>query len=238
MTIFELPESTNCVLLGKCQLIRDTQEKTLEVESNMLLLTNMWNQTVNSTCDQRTLVLQGHYLLTFNNCSVQVGMEVFANAVEDTEQRFILSTDQREVVIEKSMSFDELVLHNKENLKRLKELHLHRVVITTTTSLSATAVVVIGIGLAVLCRCQGRTQERRAGMRNRRSVRLRSLIRRYPPPESPQLEKPSTSKGRSEGRTRAEAKPSIEQKVDISQSIPVPPGIPSSRKGPPELTTP
>jgi len=229
-SVFELRESSNCVLKGKCRLIRDAQEKTLEVESNMLLLTNMRNRTVNSTCDQRTLVLQGHYLLTFNNCSVKIGKEVFVNSVEETEQRFVLSTDQREVVIEKSISFDELVLHNRENLRKLKELHLHRVVITTTTSLSATAIIVLGIGLAVLCRRQGRSRERGMGLRSRRSVKLRSLIRRYPPPDSPQPDKPSTSKARSGTRNRPDANPNPERKVNIVQPIPEPPEMPSSTR--------
>ena len=179
-SIFELRPSKNCILENHCKIVTQSKPKTIEIQSDMLIATNMENVTINGTCMAEAKNLVGHYFITYSNCSfVLLGMN-FANEFLETEEVFILSPD-KPLATEKVATFEEIILTQNENLKEIKELHFHKITSTTLGSVSVFAVAIISIVLIVLCRKQASVKVQMTKKNRRSSIRLRSLMRRYPP---------------------------------------------------------
>jgi len=144
----------------------------------MIVAINQQNATVNSTCIHRRLKLNGHYLITFNNCSIQVKGVLFRSNIVEYEQKLILQDEDKQLEVEKVLSFEEIVLTQKENIKKLKELHHHKIITTTSSAFSVTAVVsIIAVGVYLYLK---QRSEMEAELPRRNSVSIRSLIRKYP----------------------------------------------------------
>jgi len=174
-SIYELKRSKSCIFKGKCSLVINKEEKVVELDNNMVLLINMNNKTLNSTCDQRVLTLKGHYLVIFNNCSIQIDRFCFKNKVIGVKQKFLLPTDKRMVEVEKTVTFDEVVLKQNENIKKLKNLHYHRIVITATGSVSMSVILIVLAILIILFKRKQVAKEIKRAEPKRRSFNLRSL---------------------------------------------------------------
>jgi len=180
-TIFKLKESTSCVMRGKCNIISNKAEQLLELDNNMILALNQNDRVIQSSCDQRLLKLRGHYLLTYNNCSIRINNVTFRNTVTEYEQKFVIPDESKRVVENKVLSLEEITFNQQQNIEKLKELHLHRIV-TTTTSTTSTIVSIVIIA-CIITRCvknrKNRTEPARE-LPRRKSISIRSLIRKYP----------------------------------------------------------
>jgi len=177
-SVSELKASTSCVLIGKCQLIKNKSDKIIELDDNMVIAVNQNGSKLNSSCDQRHLTLKGHYLITYSNCSIQIDNVMFKNTVISFEQKFILPNEDKQLEVQKVLSFEDIVLKQKENIKKIKELHVHKMIVTTSSAFSVTAIFIIAvIGICIYCK---QTKKDNPELPQRNSISIRSLIRKYP----------------------------------------------------------
>lgn len=155
-SIFELKTTKNCVTRRKCAIRLEKMEKIIEINSNQIVLINIRNQSLESTCDQRVLQLRGNYFVNFNNCTIIIDGARFSNKVVRATQTFVLPKYQKTLTTERIISFQDIALQQEENIKTIEELKFHK---TTTAAVGGIGILMI-IGLLItviiLCRRQGK----------------------------------------------------------------------------------
>ena len=219
--IFKLKESTSCVIRGKCNVITNKAEQLLELDNNMVLALNQNDQLIQSSCDQRLLKLKGHYLLTYNNCSIQINNVTFRNTVTEYEQKFVIPDETKKVFGNKVLSLEEIIFNQEQNIEKLKELHLHRIV-TTTTSTTSTIVSIIIIA-CIIAKCIKNKRKETGPPRKlprRKSISIRSLIRKYPTTTAEPV--PNSSK--------THTHPHKQSQTTNKAKIPIPPPPPPGQR--------
>jgi len=179
---YELRKSRNCVFLGKCALVRNTQQTVSELDDHMLLVINGKNLTLKSTCDNRKILMSGHFFITYYNCTIKVGNETFQNKIFKTDQKYVLPPIPRAIEVENLPTFDEIVLNQKQNIQRIKELHFHRVAAITLGSFSVSSILILAVIVIFLCRRQERIKLNiKTSTEHRRERSFGSIKKRYPP---------------------------------------------------------
>lgn len=122
----KLKKSNSCIYSQNCIKIKDFKMELLEIEEGLILLKNYKNVSLNSTCDERIVRLNGNYLLNYNDCELQIGNQSFSNRKEMFEQRFIIPSEIELDQIKDQLTFDEIVLNQIENIKHINELKYER----------------------------------------------------------------------------------------------------------------
>lgn len=151
-SIFELERSRHCVVKGKCNSILNKRQTVLEFDSNKIILVNFKEGLLTSNCDKRTIKLDGHYFIHFANCSVNISGIIFSSKIYEFEQMFTIPLHESNLVTERILTFDDIVLNQEKNIQEIKELHYHKVASTTMGTISI--IIIIFLTIIIFCLCK------------------------------------------------------------------------------------
>lgn len=149
-----LKKSNLCMFNNNlCSKIKNTQEEIIEIEPGLICAKNLNNAKLLSNCDDRNITLLNDHLITFSNCEIQINELTLKNYDRSFKDHFIKTPD---IPLNKSittLTFDEIVLKEFDNIKQIKELKNHKTIhysfiISNTTIILLLIIVII---IAVIC---------------------------------------------------------------------------------------
>lgn len=140
----------NCITNKNCNRKFNNISEIIELEEGIVLVKNQFNVNFSSTCDERKIVLNGNYLISFNNCSIKINNNVIQNKRKEFKQSFAIPNYLENIKERnKNLVFDEIVLEQIGNIKEIKELKYvrktHYIYAGIITVLFIIAAIVIGI---------------------------------------------------------------------------------------------
>lgn len=123
----ELKLSKHCIIYKNCKFIKNTEEEIIEIANNILILKNCKNKYLNNTCNKTEHNLNGNYMITFNNCTLNIENKKYSNKIYTITKTFITPVDEDLVITQNQLTFDEIVLKQENNIKTINELKYHKV---------------------------------------------------------------------------------------------------------------
>lgn len=115
----------NCIMKNNC-LMRENKMIELKVlDDSTIICKNALDLDVFNQCDDRILKLNGHYLITINNCSIRILNETFGNSQINFSDKFLYPENIKHN-FSKELSFKEIMLKNFVNLEPIKMLKFHK----------------------------------------------------------------------------------------------------------------
>lgn len=177
-TFFELTESRSCVIRQPCRMVKKTQQDIIQLDDSIVVVINANSTNLKSTCDSRGLRLQNHYYIHFNNCTLKLGDSTFTNRWTKLEQSFAIPPREFSFSTERPIVFEDIVLTQEENIKKIHELYVHRVVTTTIGVTTFALLVGVAITVIILFRRQRRVSVRITENRITKGTVRNSQIRR------------------------------------------------------------
>lgn len=146
----ELQLSKHCIIKKNCKLINSPEEEIIEIGNDFVVLNNIKNKHFASSCDEREVLLSGNFIINFVNCSINVGTKTFYNNILEFTERFVIPNKINITLHDHTLNFENITLHQENNLKVIKELKLHNIV---NYSLGTGSIVlVIVILLIIVCK--------------------------------------------------------------------------------------
>jgi len=91
--------------------------------------------------------ISGQYAIEFNNCTIKIDKAKFENKVMESTEHFVNIKPQNVIAIEEPINFEKIILSQKENIKKINELHYHKY---TSIAIGSFTIALIIIGLIVL----------------------------------------------------------------------------------------
>lgn len=110
------------------------------INDNVILCKNLYQERIVNNCDERELQLTGHYILSINNCS----LEIRNTKYKHTSKLFV---ENQVFEILPDVKLDLLNITNVEEIKRIKQIYLHK---NVSIGLNVTLILVITLIVAVL----------------------------------------------------------------------------------------
>lgn len=176
--IFDLVETRNCVIRQPCRMVRKTGYDIVQIDGGKVIAINANFTRLNSTCDSRVFNLQGHYYLHFSNCTIQLGNSTFRNRLKRFEQSFAIPPRETNFSTEKPLIFEDIVLNQEKNIRKIEELHYHKLVGTAMSITTIILLVGLVVTVIILCKQQGKFKVKITENRITRDTARSSAIRR------------------------------------------------------------
>jgi len=115
--------SSNCMLKIRCLKVFNNASEIIELSRGLILLKNQNNVNISSNCDDIKLIINGNYLINFNNCSIKINNRTFENNRKEITQSFILRNFIDKINdLNKNLKFDDIVLEQKQNKNEIIEI--------------------------------------------------------------------------------------------------------------------
>lgn len=144
----KLKLSNNCIIKNNCMKIWNNATDILEIETGIVLVKNSRNLSLANNCKQKTVTLDGNYLIHFRNCTIELDNHILYNNEKEFKQTFVIP--QLEVNIkelEKKLTFDELIFKQVQNTKEIIELRYHK---TTNVVMNCIVTIIIIVVLIIV----------------------------------------------------------------------------------------
>lgn len=145
-TINELQLSKHCIFSKSCKLISNKMTEIIEIDDETLLLKNFKETNLIQDCDKREIILNGNYLLHYQNCTLKILKQSFSNVRHYFEQRFYFPVKEN-LNFPYKPSFEEIVIGHIENTKEINELKYHKKI---TYTFSTTIVILLVIAIIII----------------------------------------------------------------------------------------
>lgn len=154
------PLNDNCLLpimMGtdsKCNVTRRTDTQVTMISDNKLLINNGKNLTLYSNCGPHNRTLTGNFLITFNNCTLQIedrkftSLEVANNYTQEIDGAFANLRINRNLIEHQDiLEIHNTAILNREEMKfiSLKQNEHHVWILSILSGLSTTTIITIGI---------------------------------------------------------------------------------------------
>lgn len=143
----ELKLSNNCVIRKDCKTRENDMLEIKEIDESTIVLKNTKNLDVINYCDDRILKLNGHFLLTINNCSIEILNQTFGNKEINYSEKFFYP-DNVTYNFTKELDFKDILLKNFVNLEPIKLLKFNKNV--QYTAVSSIIIIWILVAAAIL----------------------------------------------------------------------------------------
>lgn len=125
----QLKPSTHCMLIKNCKLITSKDLEIIALDEKTVMIKNSVNLIVNNTCTKNNTILNGNFLLQFNNCSIEINDYYFSNLIEKVKGNIMsLKYDDFKNFTEK-ITFEQIHEENKINIESISNLKVHNKVI-------------------------------------------------------------------------------------------------------------
>lgn len=121
----ELELSKHCLIKNNCQMIKNIDLEILQLDIDTIIVKNSVNISIEQTCNVDKIVLNGNYLINFNNCSVKIKDYYFSNIIEMEKE---IQINQYTKLIQNfthKFSFTQMEKEHKNNIKNIMELKYH-----------------------------------------------------------------------------------------------------------------
>lgn len=142
----ELTKTTNCINHKNCKLVKKKEEEILFIEDSIIIVKNIKQGRLKSTCDNRIFTLNGNYLINFNNCTIRIKNKEFSNKLRIFTEKFIIPITQNVTFNNTDeITFDDIVLNKINNIKEIREIKYYRIVNYSLSSLSITVIIILAI---------------------------------------------------------------------------------------------
>ncbi|CAD7093860.1 unnamed protein product [Hermetia illucens] len=119
----ELFPSKNCIVKNNCKFIKSAQDELIEIGNDIVILNNMNNVKLNSSCDSRKTILAGNYFINFRNCTLQINDRIFSNKIVkyiklelEIQEKVLKATEYYNNIIHDTTQYKPVGLINKEKL--------------------------------------------------------------------------------------------------------------------------
>lgn len=122
-----LKKSNLCIYKKNCRKIKNIKSEIIEIKPNSILLKNQNNTVLTSSCDDRIITLNGNYLINFYNCNIKIENQIYYGKNEEFIQNFVIQNNNDQMNDnETTLSFDDIVINQIENMKTIEELKFHK----------------------------------------------------------------------------------------------------------------
>lgn len=110
-------------LNGTCTVETEETTSTSLIAEDKILITNAKDTLLTSTCDYNNQNLTGNFLITFHNCSVNIGNETFINT--ETRRTTIMETSLHNLNINRT-PIEDIIITSEDikNVKKIQEINL------------------------------------------------------------------------------------------------------------------
>lgn len=122
----DLKISTHCIIKNNCQLIKHNEFEIIELDIDTIIIKNSINININQTCNSEKIILNGNYLINYNNCSVKIKDYLLSNVVETIEQKQIFNNIDSIRNFTNKITFEQIKEEHKVNVRNIKELNFHK----------------------------------------------------------------------------------------------------------------
>lgn len=124
-SISELRNLKHCTMEKNCKHITDFNPEIYHVDEGIILVQLANNLRLSSNRDRREYTLYGNYFIKYFNCTIHIGNNTYSNDIQETQNKYVIpNTDYTEN--NNTLSFHEILLENKNNLKAIKELKFYK----------------------------------------------------------------------------------------------------------------
>ena len=142
-----LKKSKSCMLTRNCAWTKNTRTEIVELDEGTLVAKNLNHTTLFSSCGNKTQMLTGSFLLSFNNCSIRLAGKNFSNRISYFEEKFARPSAATVPTWEKKLTFEEIALLQVENIQAKKELRFHRL---ASYSIGGGTIAMVAIGVLLI----------------------------------------------------------------------------------------
>lgn len=144
----DLKLSHHCLIKNNCQLIKNKDFEIIQLDIDTIIIKNAINTTVNQTCNFEKILLNGNYLINFNNCSVRIKDYYFSNIAEITKERQIIENTNKTQNFKHKISFEQIEKEHQYNVRNIGKLKYHTK-ITYVCNISIVIVIIILIFIII-----------------------------------------------------------------------------------------
>lgn len=146
---------------SKCNATRRTDTQITMISDNKLLINNGKNHTLYSNCGPHNRTLTGNFLITFNNCTLEIedqkftSTEVISNHTQEIDGAFVnLKINWSIVEHQDILEVHNNTIWNREKMKfiALKQTEHHVWILSILSGLSTTTIITIGIIIYICVR--------------------------------------------------------------------------------------
>ncbi len=121
----DLKLSNHCLVKRNCELIKNKDLEIIQLDIDKIVIKNAFNISTIQTCNSEKIILNGNYLLNFNNCSIRIKDYYFSNILEHTKEIQLIESDKLLKNFTYKITLDEINMENQKNVKNIKELKMH-----------------------------------------------------------------------------------------------------------------
>lgn len=139
----DLRLSQHCIFRKTCNLIYNNITTIEEIDSETILVKNIYNETILHNCDKRMINLTGNYLINFNNCSLSIKNNKFYNKKMSFLEKYYYPSKETNITFVKPIDFNKIIIGNIDNISEIQELKYHKNMMYGTSI--STIVLLIGI---------------------------------------------------------------------------------------------
>lgn len=129
----DLKPLKSCIVTNNCNRKFNLNVEIIRINDNVILCKNLNKEKIVNHCDERELVLTGHYVLTIFNCSLEIRNKAYVHISKqyiDNEVFEILPNVNVEIINQTTI----------EDIQNIKKLYLHK---NISIGINITFVVVI-----------------------------------------------------------------------------------------------
>lgn len=145
----------NCILYKNCKLKENTVMEIKHIDESTILCKNTKNVEIKNNCDDRKISLKGHYLLTINNCTIEILEQKYGNKNVKFQERFFY--DERDIYnFTKEISFKDIMLNSVTNLDYIKKLNYHK----NVQYIAGSTIIVTAIVIAIVIVLKGQRNKK------------------------------------------------------------------------------
>lgn len=145
----ELEPINNCITKNNCKLKENKVIEIKKLDDSTIICKNMQKVEIVNQCDDRKIKLNGNYLVTINNCTIEILNETFSNNNIEFTDRFFYTEDVT-YNFTKQLNFEDIVIKNFANLEHIKLLRFHKNINYIANSTMLIIIVVIIISIIIL----------------------------------------------------------------------------------------
>lgn len=143
--INECKISKHCTTDKTCKLITNNDTEIVNINEDIIIVKNAKNDTITSDYNNTNNILNGNFLIQYNNCSLKIANQNFSNKNKIYLDKIIIPKFQN-ITFNTTLTIEEVKLTTIQNLKEIEEIKYNNKVITY----SVPPIIIITIAIILL----------------------------------------------------------------------------------------
>lgn len=151
VTVQQLKPSKHCILTKDCKLRHNNKTQIQIIDDETLIVKNAYKEKLKHNCDDREIVLNNNYLINFFNCQIYLLKEIFYNNKTIVQEKYFYPENNFNTSFKKTITFDDIVLNNFENIKEINELRFHKNISYVINISMIIMIICISVSITYFC---------------------------------------------------------------------------------------